>query len=307
MRISVGGSWLVGLAVFLVGACSRVSSLELTTSFSVTDVVSEFAKSVESFAQDEPPPPPLPFNPSAPYFDSTNPTNVTAQLGKTAYLHCMVRQLGNKTVAWVRHRDLHILTVASYTYVSDQRFQAYHLADTEDWTLQIRYTQLRDAGTYECQVSTEPKMSLLITLNVVVPQAQILGKSDRHVKTGSTMTLQCVITLCPEPPVFIFWYHEGLVINYASTRRNIQVQTLKEDTTVSRLVISNAQPADSGNYTCAPSDADPTSVLVHVLNGEKPAAMQHGKVSSSERYRASLLLLCESIIVLLWPFVCLVL
>lgn len=287
----------------------RVSSLDLTTSFSVTDV-SELAnaKSVESFAQDEPPPPQPAFNPLAPYFDSSNPTNVTAQLGKTAYLHCMVRQLGNKTVAWVRHRDLHILTVGSYTYVSDQRFQAYHLANTDDWTLQIRYTQLRDAGIYECQVSTEPKMSLLITLNVVVPKAHILGNADRHVKTGSTMTLQCVITQSPEPPVFIFWYHEDAVINYATTRRNIQVQTLKEDTTVSRLVITNAQPSDSGNYTCAPSEADPTSVMVHVLNGEKPAAMQHGKASSSKRYhRASLLLLSQSMIVLLWPFVSLML
>ena len=70
-------------------------------------------------------------------------------------------------VSWVRHRDLHILTIGRYTYVSDQRFQAYHLADTDDWTLQIRYTQPRDAGIYECQVSTEPKMSLIITLNVV--------------------------------------------------------------------------------------------------------------------------------------------
>uniref|UniRef100_T1IWH4 Ig-like domain-containing protein n=1 Tax=Strigamia maritima TaxID=126957 RepID=T1IWH4_STRMM len=71
------------------------------------------------------------------------------------------------TVSWVRHQDLHILTVGRYTYISDQRFQAYHLATADDWTLQIRYTQLKDAGAYECQVSTEPKMSLVITLNVV--------------------------------------------------------------------------------------------------------------------------------------------
>lgn len=35
------------------------------------------------------------------------------------------------------------------------------------WTLQIKYPQLRDAGVYECQINTEPKMSLSYVLNVV--------------------------------------------------------------------------------------------------------------------------------------------
>ncbi|KAK0079884.1 hypothetical protein PV326_008484 [Microctonus aethiopoides] len=33
-----------------------------------------------------------------PTFDFTQPTNVTALIGKTAYLTCRVRHLGNKTV-----------------------------------------------------------------------------------------------------------------------------------------------------------------------------------------------------------------
>jgi hypothetical protein len=52
-------------------------------------------------------------------------------------------------VSWVRHRDIHILTVASYTYTSDQRFQAIHQRSNDEWTLQIKYTQKRDAGIYE--------------------------------------------------------------------------------------------------------------------------------------------------------------
>jgi hypothetical protein len=48
-------------------------------------------------------------------------------------------------VSWVRHRDIHILTVATYTYTSDQRFQAIHQRSTDEWTLQIKYTQKRDA------------------------------------------------------------------------------------------------------------------------------------------------------------------
>lgn len=70
-------------------------------------------------------------------------------------------------MSWIRHRDLHILTVGGYTYTSDQRFQATFHRDTEDWTLQIKWAQKRDAGTYECQVSTQPVTSHFVDLKVV--------------------------------------------------------------------------------------------------------------------------------------------
>lgn len=35
------------------------------------------------------------------------------------------------------------------------------------WTLQIKYVQARDAGLYECQISTEPKISARVYLHVV--------------------------------------------------------------------------------------------------------------------------------------------
>lgn len=47
---------------------------------------------------------------------------------------------------------------------------------SENWTLQIKFPQERDAGIYECQVNTEPKMSLAFQLNVV-------GKSNYIVIT----------------------------------------------------------------------------------------------------------------------------
>ena len=70
-------------------------------------------------------------------------------------------------VSWVRHRDVHILTVGRYAYASDQRFSIVRARPSEDWTLQIKYSQARDAGLYECQVSTQPHRSQFIQLNVV--------------------------------------------------------------------------------------------------------------------------------------------
>lgn len=69
----------------------------------------------------------------------------------------------------------------------------------------------------------------------------------------------------PEPPSFIYWYRGNNVINY-SQRGGISVLTEKQ-TRTSRLLIARALPADSGNYTCAPSSSHAASVMVHVLNG----------------------------------------
>lgn len=70
-------------------------------------------------------------------------------------------------VSWVRHRDIHLLTVGRYTYTSDQRFEAIHSPHTEDWTLRIRYPQRKDSGIYECQISTTPPVGHPVYLTVV--------------------------------------------------------------------------------------------------------------------------------------------
>ncbi|XP_045524974.1 zwei Ig domain protein zig-8-like isoform X2 [Pieris brassicae] len=238
----------------------------------------------------------------APSFDAATPKNVTALVGKSAYLSCRVRNLGNRTVSWIRHRDLHILTVGGYTYTSDQRFQASHSPHTDDWTLQIKWAQQRDAGVYECQVSTQPVRSFFVTLHVVVPSARILGGPDLHVDMGSTINLTCLIQFSPEPPAYVFWYHEDevsgrkQVISYDSARGGVSVVTEKGAATTSYLLVQDAAPADSGRYSCAPSNADLASVRVHVLNGERPAAMQTGSAGLSDSSRAIALLLAASLL-----------
>lgn len=58
-------------------------------------------------------------------------------------------------VSWVRHRDIHLLTVGRYTYTSDQRFEALHSPHTEEWTLRIRYAQRKDSGIYEVNLKSK--------------------------------------------------------------------------------------------------------------------------------------------------------
>ncbi|XP_072938224.1 zwei Ig domain protein zig-8-like [Epargyreus clarus] len=207
-----------------------------------------------------------------PYFDNSTKREATAAVGQPAYLHCRVRNLADRAVSWIRKRDLHILTVGVHTYSSDARFAALHADGSDEWTLRVSPAQPRDSGAYECQVSTEPKISLSFRLTVVVSKAEILSGPEIFVRAGSDINLTCVAKHAPDPPSFIYWYRGEQVVNYAQ-RGGISVET-EQRTRTSRLLIARAAPHDSGNYTCAPSSSESASVLVHVLSGERPAAMQ---------------------------------
>ncbi|XP_020300324.1 zwei Ig domain protein zig-8-like isoform X4 [Pseudomyrmex gracilis] len=208
-------------------------------------------------------------------------SNFTGLVGKTVHLVCKVKNLGNRTVSWVRHRDIHLLTVGRYTYTSDQRFEALHSPHTEDWTLRIRYPQRKDSGIYECQISTTPPVGHQVYLTIVEPLTIIVGAPDLFVNKGSTINLTCVVKYAPEPPPSMTWSHNGDTINFDSPRGGISLVTEKGPETTSRLMIQKAVPSDSGIYRCEPSNANPSSIKVHVVNEEHPAAMHHGDGTSS--------------------------
>nr|XP_027221122.1 zwei Ig domain protein zig-8-like isoform X2 [Penaeus vannamei] len=209
--------------------------------------------------------------PPYPMFDEAAPRNVSGLTGNAAYLHCIVHNLGNKSVSWIRQRDLHILTVKRYTYTTDQRFEVIHSEGSKDWILKIKYAQVRDSGNYECQVSTKPVKSYVIHLNIfAAPKAMIIGAPDMHVDKGSTINLTCIIAHSPEPPGHIFWYHNGKVLNYDSPRGGITEVTERGISTTGYLLIQDARPSDTGNYSCESSKTARSTMRVHVLNGETP-------------------------------------
>uniref|UniRef100_A0A0A9XHA4 Neurotrimin n=1 Tax=Lygus hesperus TaxID=30085 RepID=A0A0A9XHA4_LYGHE len=225
-----------------------------------------------------------------PYFDRSVSKNVTALVGRNAFLYCRVRNLGNRTVSWIRHRDLHLLTVGSYTYTSDQRFFTTHSPQTEEWTLQIRFPQIRDSGVYECQVGTSPPMGLTMTLTVVEPVTKIIGGPDLHINYGSTINLTCMVVHSPVPPPSIVWSHNDKEVNYDSPRGGVSVITEKGDVTTSYLLIQKAKYSDAGSYKCIPSNANPLTAHVHVMN-EKPEAMQRGSQLRIQCYTLQILIL----------------
>uniref|UniRef100_A0A1B6CMM9 Ig-like domain-containing protein n=1 Tax=Clastoptera arizonana TaxID=38151 RepID=A0A1B6CMM9_9HEMI len=214
-------------------------------------------------------------SPQVPVFDHNMVTNVSAQLGGTTFLHCRVKNLGERTVSWVRRRDWHILTSGLLTYTNDERFQVVHSEKTENWDLQIKFVQKRDSGKYECQVGTgRGTISHYFNLHVVVPSAFILGSGEYHIGEGSSISLVCIIENSPIPPQYVYWYHNERMINYDSGR-GVTVNTEPGLKTHSRLVVNQVTRADTGNYTCGAPNSEPDTIYVFVSKeGDNTAAIQ---------------------------------
>ncbi|XP_047485413.1 zwei Ig domain protein zig-8-like [Penaeus chinensis] len=217
-----------------------------------------------------------------PYFDASMSSTYTAYLGKTATLTCVVHAArSDKSVSWIRGRDLRILTVGGYTYTTDLRFEALHQKASSEWTLRIKSVQLRDQGSYECQITTKPIRTFNVFLKVVEPTVEVIGAPDIYVNTASMINLTCVVNHAPYPPEAITWFHGNQTISYTSKRGGVSVVEERGETTTSILLLQNARASDSGAFTCQPEGMESAQVTLHVLDGERPAAMQTNSSSVS--------------------------
>lgn len=248
---------------------------------------------------------------TGPYFDPAMPSNISVQLGDTALLICKVNQVGRKTVSWIRKRDSHILTVGSSTFISDGRFYILKPEKRHVWTLRIRYVQPRDAGLYECQVSTEPKMSHFVQLNIVEPTVTIEANDGRiHAHQGTDVEFKCLIRGMLQKPAYVFWYHgdERLLPEYnPSMSDDVKVVAEAEDAYsessqevfpdyfseeseasnsqrsmyLATLKLNKVRPEQKGIYKCGPSNTRSASVELHITDGEIRAAMSEGQGTPS--------------------------
>jgi hypothetical protein len=105
-------------------------------------------------------------------------------------------------------------------------------------------------------------------------KARIMEGPELWVKSDSTIKLSCVIWESSAAPSFVFWYHEGTVINYDSKRiGGVKVTNDLygvKNGFISRLEMKRARSSDAGVYSCKPSYSDAANVTLHVisLNGQ---------------------------------------
>uniref|UniRef100_A0A6P4EJ38 Uncharacterized protein LOC108042703 isoform X1 n=2 Tax=Drosophila rhopaloa TaxID=1041015 RepID=A0A6P4EJ38_DRORH len=207
--------------------------------------------------------------------------NMTAQMGNHAYMPCQIHRLSDKPVSWVRMRDNHIISVDETTFIADERFQSIFQEDHDyTWSLQIKYVQPSDAGYYECQMATEPKLSAKVHLQIVKPKTELIGDQSRFVKAGSKVALHCIVRGTLDPPKYIIWFRGQKKISesdertgwYTQLDRNIFGTVGDNQNTIGSLIIPLVRKEDSGNYTCQPSNSVSVSVDLHVLSGEYSAS-----------------------------------
>ncbi|KAG0426435.1 hypothetical protein HPB47_026454, partial [Ixodes persulcatus] len=144
-------------------------------------------------------------------------------------------------------------------------------ANPKSWVLQLNDAQLRDAGLYKCLLNSDPPVSQVVSLRVVVPKAHIMGGPDLHFEAGYPLNLTCSISESPEAPAFVFWYHQSRLVNFEHGGR-VVVAKGRNGSAVSRLPLPAVRAVHSGNCTCDPANANATWVLVHVLESHRRLA-----------------------------------
>merc|ERR1712243_83565 len=143
-----------------------------------------------------------------------------------------------------------------------------------EWTLQIRGTQHRDAGRYQCQAATSTGVRTITSqLWVHQPKAAILGSREKHVSLGDSLVIKCELQDLVGKPEFVFWYHNNTMINFQSgvsvvtsiiDQDSTSLWVAPPNTTVSRLRIDRTRPDHAGNYTCAPPHTVSDSIRLYV-------------------------------------------
>ncbi|XP_037079456.1 lachesin-like [Pollicipes pollicipes] len=128
-------------------------------------------------------------------------------------------------VSWFRKQDLHILTLGTHSFTTDSRFKVLHDAGSHDFILRIQAVRTRDAGVYECQVNTEPKLSWPVTLTVQAPHAKVAGPTDLYVQLDSNINLSCELRVLADPPITLTWLRDAAPIDLGSPRAGISIQT----------------------------------------------------------------------------------
>ncbi|XP_059062674.1 hemicentin-2-like [Achroia grisella] len=193
---------------------------------------------------------------------------VVAAVHQHATLHCEIQHLADKSVSWVRSRDLQILTHSGVVFTMDGRVSTTVDGNrtTSRHSLHIDRLRTSDAGRYECQLNTDPKMSLFFNLTVLdepVPETVVTLQGPPVVRAalGGTVTLECEARYepppreLPLPPLDIHWLKDDEIIDLQSPRGGegggVWLDTERwAARAVSRLTLAALGAPAAGRYTC---------------------------------------------------------
>ncbi|KAE8747432.1 hypothetical protein FOCC_FOCC005899 [Frankliniella occidentalis] len=215
----------------------------------------------------------------------------------------------------MRTEPIQVLTHGETVFASSLRFSVWHGGGGDAWTLKVSGVRPEDSGRYECQVNTDPKMSLAIVLQVQedfrdfpsdqqhidAPTPDDGGATvagPRYVPQGTTVTFTCVAD-APGPgeagalaASMVEWRYNGDLVSTQNAfdsswscrlpvaqmgRGGVSVETERDDQKIrSTLTLAAVSASDAGTYSCAPAGARPGTIQLIVVDGERMEAMHRG-------------------------------
>eukprot|EP00095_Tigriopus_kingsejongensis_P008541 snap_masked-scaffold81_size397536-processed-gene-2.12 protein:Tk08541 transcript:snap_masked-scaffold81_size397536-processed-gene-2.12-mRNA-1 annotation:"GI21707" len=267
------------------------------------------------------------YNPNGPtptfFPDQRNGTVYHTRLGAEVLLNCKVTSLEKDLVSWIR-RDKGqmpvVLTVGFRPHSSENRFILDFQAPN-NYRLRIQNVQWRDEGRYLCQLSVYPPTLMWARLELIRPVVHLLDGDHKpvtalHYESGSTIEIICRVRRPPYYQASLVWEaqkaalgRKSHILNRDTIRGGVKIDTGRDEDSgflLSVLRLDNAQPSDTGNYTChlrnQPEDVQvrhglSDTISVHVLKAENTEAIYSGSLGSG---RGGLLWAWVGLLVLHW-------
>ncbi|CAH2106888.1 unnamed protein product [Euphydryas editha] len=162
-------------------------------------------------------------------------------------------------VAWIHIDRQMILTIHRHVITRLARFSVSH-DNAMTWLLHVSQVQQEDRGYYMCQVNTNPMISQVGYLQVVVPPNILDEESTQSavaVRENQNISLVCKADGFPTPK--IMWRREdGQPI---SVDRRKKVTVYEGDT----LSLQRISRTEMGAYLCIATNAVPPSVSKRII------------------------------------------
>ncbi|CAD7079680.1 unnamed protein product [Hermetia illucens] len=190
--------------------------------------------------------------------------NFSVTQGRDVSFTCIVNNLGQYRVAWIKSDTKAILAIHTHMVALNPRLSVTHNGHNT-WKLHISHVQLNDSGSYMCQVNTDPMKFQSGYLSVVVPP-DILDEEDVYSESpprganneGGTIQLYCRATGVPSPTVQ--WRREdGKDIILRSESKDKRVPVAVKAVEGERLILNQVHRTDMGGYLCIASNGVPPS------------------------------------------------
>ncbi|KPJ13964.1 Lachesin [Papilio machaon] len=163
------------------------------------------------------------------------------------------------TVAWIHIDRQMILTIHRHVITRLARFSVSH-DNAMTWLLHVSQVQQEDRGYYMCQVNTNPMISQVGYLQVVVPPNILDEESTQSavaVRENQNISLVCKADGFPTPK--IMWRREdGQPI---SVDRRKKVTVYEGDS----LSLQRISRTEMGAYLCIATNAVPPSVSKRII------------------------------------------